>query len=212
LSAADKERSIILVPYRMFRRSTIVLPNVSGARLQDESRLFSIFFLNMACGILLGCLFGLYSTDIPSFFRNDSWIFSVADFSAPGAVILYSCRFLVAAVFFSSCLFGMVLLPVTVFVRGFSLGCAVAVVYSCFRFAGAAKALLCFGIPALIEVPIFLRSSVFGFRFSASLFPFSASHGHGFSSGSIFQAVCMVLFSITLNTLYILFLLPVLLQ
>ena len=141
------------------------LPNGRGAgNLLSPVIAISLFF-----GILLGSIFGLFSESIPAYLSSLPFLTETAAFGGFSIALWQSCRYLFCALLLSASLLGVLLLPCLAFVRGFLLACAVAACFAARRYLGLADAALCIGIPALLELPVFLMMAGGGVRFSLRL-------------------------------------------
>ena len=144
--------------------SVLWLPNRGTSSLL--SPVVAIPFL---CGILLGCIFGLFSESIPAYLSSIPFLAESAALGRFSSVLWMTCRYLLCALLLSASLLGVLLLPCLAFLRGFLLACAVAACFAARRCLGLADAALCLGIPALLEIPVFLMVAGGGIRFSLRL-------------------------------------------
>ena len=125
---------------------------------------FSLF-----AGILLGSIFGLFSESISAWLSTLPFLAESPVFGGLPAALWQTCRYLLCALLLSASLLGVLLLPCLAFARGFLLACAVAACFAARRYLGLADAALCIGIPALLELPLFLTVAGSGIRFSLRL-------------------------------------------
>ena len=130
------------------------------------SRVIAVPFL---CGILFGCIFGLFSEGIPAYLSTIPFLAESAVLGGFSGSLWQTCRYLLFALLLSASLLGVLFLPVLAFFRGFLLACAVAACFSARRYLGLADAALCLGIPALLEIPAFLVVAGGGIHFSIRL-------------------------------------------
>ena len=147
------------------RDGVLWLPTNRGAR----SLLSPLIAIPFFCGILLGCVFGLFSESIPAYLASIPLFAESPVFGGFSSALWLTCRYLLCALLLSASLLGVLFLPCLAFLRGFLLSCAVAAAFAARRYLGLADAALCVGIPALLEVPVFLTMAGDGIRFSLRL-------------------------------------------
>ena len=147
------------------RGGVLWLPNNRGMN-QLLSPVIAIPFF---CGILLGCVFGLFSESIPAYLSSIPFLAQTPAIGGASGALWLTCRYLLCALLLSASLLGVLLLPCLAFLRGFLLACTVAACFAARRYLGLADAALCIGIPALLELPLFLTVAGGGIRFSLRL-------------------------------------------
>lgn len=147
------------------RGGVLWLPNGRGA----DYLLSPVIAISLFSGILLGSIFGLFSESIPAYLSSLPFLAEPAALGGLSAALWQTCRYLLCALLLSASLLGVLLLPCLAFIRGFLLACAVAACFAARRYLGLADAALCIGIPALLELPVFLMVAGGGIRFSLRL-------------------------------------------
>lgn len=151
--------------FSMRRAPVLWLPGERGPG-NWLSPLISIPFL---AGVLLGCVFGTFSESIPGYLSSIPFLAEAASEGGGSSALWLSFRYLFCALLLSASLFGPLLLPCLALLRGFLFSCTVAACFAARRYLGLADAALCIGIPALLELPVFLMISGSGIRFSLRL-------------------------------------------
>ena len=86
------------------------------------------------------------------------------------ALLLFDCsKYHLLVLLFSTSLFGALLIPATLALRGFALACSAAWIASTYTDNGTALALVVLGLPALFTVPALFVASQWGMMFSSRL-------------------------------------------
>ena len=86
------------------------------------------------------------------------------------ALLLFDCsKYHLLVLLFSTSLFGVLLIPATLALRGFALACSAAWIASTYTDNGTALALVVLGLPALFTVPALFVASQWGMMFSSRL-------------------------------------------
>lgn len=190
------------------RGGVLWLPGAPGAG-NALSPLIAVPFL---CGILLGCVFGLFSESIPAYLSSIPFLAESAALGGLFGALWLTCRYLLCALLLSASLLGVLLLPCLAFLRGFLFSCTVAACFAARRYLGLTDAALCFGIPALLEIPVFLVLAGGGVRFSLRLLSAAGLELRRAAPEDLWKRRLFLLPLLALAVLYRLFLLPLLVE
>lgn len=171
--------------------------------------LFPLFF-----GLISGSIFGTFTA-------SNVFLQNILRFFRPGTEhasflysILHSFRFILCIALFSSAIFGVLLIPLLAYLRGFLLSGSVALAFQIQSFRGMAIGALSVGVPALLSFPAFLLASIDGWSFSRDLAACAVQRAPRPFEGneSMPEHLILILLLTMLDAIYSFYLLPLLMK